>query len=183
MMIYPMKEMSAVLTVLSAMITPAVLILASGSLLLTTSQRLNRAIDRARAVLQQLEEATRDDDPADKIPLLLTQIASGTKRAWYLQRAMSTICIALATFVATSIAIGIIELTQISNSWIPTVLGIVGVCLLFYATILFVLETRIAYQSVQLEMQYITAQSQRQALQRQGRTSAATSSLGTNATP
>jgi hypothetical protein len=45
-----MRELSAVLTVLSAMITPAVLILASGSLLLTTSQRLNRAIDRARAI-------------------------------------------------------------------------------------------------------------------------------------
>ena len=40
------ENLSVTLSVLSAMVTPAVLILASSSLILATSNRLSRAIDR-----------------------------------------------------------------------------------------------------------------------------------------
>ncbi|HET7711316.1 MAG TPA: DUF2721 domain-containing protein, partial [Thermoanaerobaculia bacterium] len=45
------QGLTSVLSVLSAMITPAVLILASGSLILTTSNRLTRVVDRVREML------------------------------------------------------------------------------------------------------------------------------------
>ena len=151
-----MRELSAVLTVLSAMITPAVLILASGSLLLTTSQRLNRAIDRARAISDLISNAkTMATYSKARKELLSKQIVSATKRSWLLQRAISAICVALALFVATSMSIGIIEVTQINYIWIPAVLGMIGISVLFYSTILFILETRIAYRSVQREMNFI----------------------------
>jgi hypothetical protein len=151
-----MRELSAVLTVLSAMITPAVLILASGSLLLTTSQRLNRAIDRARAISDLIANPkTMATYSKARKELLSTQIVSATRRSWLLQRAISSICVALALFVATSMSIGIIEVTQINYIWIPAVLGMIGISVLFYSTILFILETRIAYHSVQREMNFI----------------------------
>jgi hypothetical protein len=159
-----MKEISAVLTVLSAMITPAVLILASGSLLLTTSQRLNRAIDRSRTISDSLEEmkgngegtpADLDEKGKEKKKLLSVQLVAATKRAWLLQRAISSLCITLSIFVATSMSIGIIELTASRHTWIPTILGLCGIGTLFYSTVLFVLETRIAYRSVQREMAFI----------------------------
>jgi len=52
--------LSSALTVLSAMITPAVLILACGSLILTTSQRLTRVIDRVRELSKEIEEVAGD---------------------------------------------------------------------------------------------------------------------------
>ena len=42
------------------MITPAVLILACGSLILTTSQRLTRVIDRVRELSKEIEEVAGD---------------------------------------------------------------------------------------------------------------------------
>ena len=42
------RELASVLDVLGAMVTPAVLILASSSLLITTSSRSIRCIDRVR---------------------------------------------------------------------------------------------------------------------------------------
>jgi len=42
--------------VLTAMITPAVLISACGSMILSTSSRLGRVVDRVRALSDKLEE-------------------------------------------------------------------------------------------------------------------------------
>src|SRR5690348_8138150 len=52
-----MNENFPVLGILSSMITPAVLILASGSLITTTSQRLSRVIDRVRKISQEVMQA------------------------------------------------------------------------------------------------------------------------------
>jgi hypothetical protein len=46
-------------SVLSAMITPAVLISACGALILSTSVRLGRVVDRVRALADRFEELSR----------------------------------------------------------------------------------------------------------------------------
>ena len=74
-----MNELTATLGVLSAMITPAVLILASGSLCLTTSSRLIRAVDRVRDLLPMMEALTEDD--AAKRVMLVNQLTKTTLRA------------------------------------------------------------------------------------------------------
>lgn len=50
---------SPALIIISAMITPALLILSSASLVATALQRLARTVDRARAILQLSEEEVR----------------------------------------------------------------------------------------------------------------------------
>ncbi len=48
--------MSSAVAVLTAMMTPAVLISACGSMILSTSHRLGRVVDRVRALSDKLEE-------------------------------------------------------------------------------------------------------------------------------
>ncbi len=51
-----MEPLSSALSVLTAMITPAVLISACGTMILSTSTRLGRVVDRVRALSDRLEE-------------------------------------------------------------------------------------------------------------------------------
>lgn len=153
-----MNDISTALTVLSAMITPAVLILASGSLILTTSQRLGRALERTRKIYVQFEllkeKGSVHPGAKSKYVLLKSQIRTITQRAHLLQLAMAYLHITLGIFVATSISIGIIALIGMKYSWIPTTLGMLGVATLFYSTIFLIQESRIALQAIKQEMNY-----------------------------
>jgi hypothetical protein len=143
-------------TVLSAMITPVVLILASGSLILTTSQRLSRVIERTRKLTDWIRElATSSVDAATleaEVAVLFAQLHKNTRRARLLQRAMTCLYLTIAVFVGTSITIAIVDISQAEYQWIPVVLGLLGAGLLFYASILLIRESRIALSAVDQEM-------------------------------
>ncbi len=146
------------LKVLSAMITPVVLILATGQLILTTSQRLARSIERARKLSDQFEELVRKEEDqinAEKKELLYQLLYRAAYRSRKLQHTISLLYVALSTFVATSISIGLLEALGILTLWVPVVLGIFGTVFLFYATILLIAETRIALAAVDVEMNYL----------------------------
>lgn len=55
-----MDGLSSALGVLTAMITPAVLISASGTMILSTSTRLGRVVDRVRALSDRLQDLPND---------------------------------------------------------------------------------------------------------------------------
>jgi hypothetical protein len=155
----PVRELSSALDVLSAMITPAVLILASGSLILTTSNRLTRVIDRVREISAEIEAlATAELDPqyvADKRTLLVTLLNRATHRARLLQRAMTRLYVALSTFVATSVAIGVVALTRKEWAVVALALGFIGAFLLFSSSILLIVESRIGLGSTFVEMDFL----------------------------
>lgn len=156
-----MDPLAASLAVLSAMITPAVLISACASLILTTSQRLNRVIDRTRKLADQLKqlaptppETTLSDEERTFLFEQLSQIA---RRARMLQRTLASLYLALAGFVATSVAIGIVALSGQRYAWLPVVFGLTGAALLLYASILLILESRMALATVNAEMNWVIA--------------------------
>jgi len=62
-----MEQFPDALAVLSAMITPAVLISACGPLILATSDRLSKAVVRPREVSDQLKPRPEDDASMDFI--------------------------------------------------------------------------------------------------------------------
>ncbi len=149
------KELSEVLHVLSAMITPAVLILASSSLLITTSSRSIRCIDRIRERTMQIEEiGTAGDDAHRKH--LYEQLAINIRRARLLQRAMSRLYLGISFFIATSVSIGVVSLLSVDVGWIPLLLGFVGAGLLFSASVYLILESRLALATTYAEMDYIS---------------------------
>ena len=151
-----MNDLSQATSILSAMITPVVLIMASGSLILTTSQRLSRVIERSRKLTEQLKllvkESLSGKDLLKESQVLFTQLNKATQRARLLQRAMTLLYLTLSVFLAASISIVIIDISGYGYAWIPVGLAILGAFLLFYASVLLIRESRIAVLAVDEEM-------------------------------
>jgi len=151
------RELASVLDVLSAMITPAVLILASSSLLITTSNRSIRCVDRVRDRVQELEALgdASDEQTEFKRKHVYEQLEINTRRARLLQRAMSRLYGGITFFIGTSVAIGIVSLIHINIGWIPLILGFTGAGLLFSASVYLIIESRLAMATTYAEMDYI----------------------------
>ncbi|HEY9838945.1 MAG TPA: DUF2721 domain-containing protein [Candidatus Obscuribacterales bacterium] len=149
-------------SVLAAMITPAVLISSCGTLLLATSGRLGRAVDRVRGLSASFEELTADEDPDEhtrkRIELIFQQLDLLTSRARLLQRIQTLLYRAIGIFVATSITLGAVALVERLYAWIPVILGGIGACFLFYASMLMMIESRLALTSSYKEMDYLWEQ-------------------------
>ena len=145
------------LEVLSAMITPAVLISASGTLVLSTSGRLARVVDRARALSGTLEEIFNGPEDAllaARGTHIEQQLDLQTRRGRLIQRALTSFYVALCVFVGTTISIAISAFAP-AVAWAPTGLGIVGMLTMFYGCVLLVRETRLALVSVDTEMAFV----------------------------
>jgi hypothetical protein len=152
------RQLGDVLQVLSAMITPAVLILASSSLLLTTSTRSIRCIDRVRERTDELEKlGTATDEVTERRRKhLYEQLEVNIRRARLLQRAMSRLYLGISFFIGTSVSIGVISLFSAALGWIPLILGFVGAGLLFSASVYLIIESRYAMTTTYAEMDYIS---------------------------
>lgn len=142
---------------LSAMITPAVLISASGTLILSTSTRLARVVDRVRE-LGRISESLFTASGARFAELRLRdvdqQLALQTSRGRLLQRALTCFYVALGIFVATAIAIALVTYAA-PVAWLPGVLGIGGMLMLFYGCVMLLRETRLALRAVDTEMAFV----------------------------
>jgi len=151
------RDLSSVLDVLGAMITPAVLILASSSLLITTSSRSIRCVDRVRERAEELEALGKghDEGTERRRRHLYKQLEINTRRARLLQKAMGRLYIGISFFIATSVAIGVVSLLHVDVGWIPMVLGFVGAFLLFSASVYLIFESRLALTTTYEEMDYI----------------------------
>ena len=151
--------LSSALAVLSAMITPAVLILACSSLIVATSTRLGRVVDRTRKLGDWLEEMAEADAAhaaaAERRTLLFDQIEKATTRSRLLQRAMTNLYLALSVFLSTSVALGIDAATRRGLAWLVVALGLGGVGLLFYASVLLIVESRVALAAIDSEMAFL----------------------------
>jgi hypothetical protein len=151
------RELSSVLDVLGAMVTPTVLILASSGLLQTTSSRSIRCVDRVREraeELQQLGKAS-DEGTERRRTHLYNQLEINIRRARLLQTAMSRLYFGLSTFIATSVSIGVVSLLHVNIGFVPLLLGFVGAGFLFSASVYLIFESRLAMTTTYEEMDYI----------------------------
>src|SRR5882724_3074770 len=158
--------MSSAVAVLTAMITPAVLISACGSMILSTSSRLGRVVDRVRALSDRLENMSAGTDRSSALmerqASIFQQLDKLTSRARILQRCMVTFYLSLGMFVATSVAIGVVPFTGSQRyNMIPVGVGLAGACFLFYGSVLLILEARLALSTIHGEMDFIWQQSKR----------------------
>jgi hypothetical protein len=151
------RELSSVLDVLGAMITPAVLILASSSLLITTSSRSIRCVDRVRERAEELQALGKgtDEGTEKRRSHLYAQLEINTRRARLLQKAMGRLYIGISFFIATSVSIGVVALLHVDVGWVPLLLGFIGAGLLFSASVFLIIESRLALATTFEEMDYI----------------------------
>lgn len=147
------------LAVLTAMITPAVLISACGALIFSTGTRLGRVIDRVRFLVSKFEELARNpqaDEMADeRRNLLFSQLDRQTLRARLIQRAMVAFYSALAIFVATTVSIAVTNAVARNYTWIAVGLGLVGAMFMLYGSVLLIIESRLALAAVFSEMDFV----------------------------
>jgi len=142
------------------MITPAVLISACGSMILSTSSRLGRVVDRVRGLSDKWESMTDDEkqtaDAMERQAVTFEQLDKLTSRARILQRSMVVFYLAVGMFVATSVAIGVVAFTNNPRyNVVPVALGLVGACFLFYGSILLIFEARLALSTIHSEMDFV----------------------------
>ena len=159
-------DSASAIAVLTAMITPAVLISACGSMILSTSSRLGRVVDRVRSLSDRLEEMAerneRGEVAVERQALIFQQLDKLTSRARILQRCMVTFYLSLGMFVATSVAIGVVAFTgNPRHNLLPVTLGIAGACFLFYGSMLLIFEARLALSTIHAEMDFVWRQSKR----------------------
>jgi threonine/homoserine/homoserine lactone efflux protein len=154
-----MDPLSQALAVLTAMITPAVLISACGALILSTSTRLGRVVDRVRSLSDYFEEMAAGEA---ELPLaeerraaVFDQLDKLTSRARILQRSMTVFYVALGLFVATSVSIGFVAFVGLRYSVLPVALGLVGASFLFYGSIILIVEARLSAASLRAEMDFL----------------------------
>ena len=153
--------MSSAVAVLTAMITPAVLISACGSMILSTSTRLGRVVDRVRNLSDKLEDLAQKppSEAGERQAIIFDQLDKLTSRARILQRAMVSFYLCLGMFVATSVAIGVVAIVgQSRYTLVPVIFGIIGACFLFYGSILLIFEARLALSTIHAEMDFIWSQ-------------------------
>lgn len=154
-----MEALTAAVTVLTAMITPAVLISACAALILSTSRRLSRVVDNVRVLSDKLEEIshgeTKIEHFKERCAVIFSQLDKLTIRAKILQRTIMVLNATLAAFVVTSIAIAVVAVSGSQYGWVPVGTGIGGACLLFSASLMMIYETRLSLSTTNAEMNFI----------------------------
>jgi threonine/homoserine/homoserine lactone efflux protein len=155
-------SLSSTIEFLTAMITPALLISATGSLVLSTSTRLGRVIDRVRELERRLSELILTTDPSTvplyekRVETVVNLLDKVTTRSRILQRAMGAFYFGLGFFVLTSVAIALVGLIGMYR-WLPIPIGVVGIFYLAYGSLLMLNEARMATATVNAEMDFTWA--------------------------
>jgi len=144
---------------LTAMVTPTLLISATGSLVLSTSTRLGRVVDRVRDLEKRLGEMIYVEDKSHvplyekRVEVIVDLLDKVTSRARILQHAMAAFYYGLGFFILTSVTIALAGLFDIYR-WLPIPVGVVGIMFLFYGSILMLRETRMATATINTEMDF-----------------------------
>lgn len=156
---FPFFEAGGAGDILGAMITPAVLISASGTLAMSTSNRLARVVDRVRRILTDAEGLPPGDsanlEDIEKRAIMSDQLSRLGMRIKLLQRSLIMEYVAIGLLVSSSVAIGVSTSTQEALGYIPAIFGLLGAMGLFAAAVMLVWEVRLAVMSSLKEMDYV----------------------------
>jgi len=143
---------------LSAMITPAIFLTANGSLIISTSNRMSRIVDRIRVLNDRGDELCRGVAGLDFIPERRAHVADQLDRLQYrsdrVRYALSMLYLSFAAFVGTSLTLAVDALLESNLAAVPTALSIGGVGLMLLACIQLVREAHAALRSNRLEITF-----------------------------
>jgi hypothetical protein len=129
--------------VVAAMITPALLILASGSLVATALVRLARVVDRSRSLIAAIETGSLVDPVGMRRSLDRHRV-----RALYAERSVGLFFIAVVVFVLDCLSIGVDHLSGDTLTWVPIAATICGMIVLIAGAGYMVAESRLGAQQI-----------------------------------
>ena len=133
--------------ILTSMLAPALLMAATGSLLVSANARLARVVDRLRGIIAQLEGG----DPMTRVEIE-DQILRHRLRAGLVLRACLMLYLGLGAFVGTSLALAVDALLGFRLPYLPTGLAVVGVLGLLGASFYLGREVSLSVRSFDREL-------------------------------
>jgi hypothetical protein len=143
---------------LTAMITPAIFMTANASLIISTSNRVSRVVDRIRVLNDLADKLDRNaselDFPVQRLEHHHDQMRRLERRSDRLRFALTALYLAFTSFLGTSLTLAIDVLLHNWLIALPTLMAIVGVGLLLFASINLVLEALEALRSNRLETNF-----------------------------
>ena len=143
---------------LSAMITPAIFLTANASLIISTSNRMSRVVDRIRVLNDLLDKLDRGKTELDfieeRMSHLMDQFRRLGRRGDRIRFALIALYVAFGLFVCTSLTLAIDAWVQNRLVALPVSLAIGGVGLLLFASVNLVLEALEALRSNRLEIRF-----------------------------
>ena len=143
---------------LTAMITPAIFMTANASLIISTSNRVTRVVDRIRFLNDHADRLDRGvaelDFAMERLEHVHDQMHRLEARSDRLRYALTSLYMAFTCFVGTSLVLAIDAMLRNWLMALPTLLAIAGVALLLFASVNLVLETLTALRSNRLETQF-----------------------------
>jgi hypothetical protein len=116
------NTLASALNVLTAMITPALLLSATGTYILATTSRLGRVVDRMRLVSEKVEALSLNEQAAMRIERIedyRAQMRRLRVRLGLLQNAVISLYSAALTFILCSVAIGVTAAISLKLYWLP----------------------------------------------------------------
>jgi hypothetical protein len=142
---------AAYLSLISAMITPVFLIVASGTLVNATLSRMTRVTDRARTLIDLIADDHEKNDHEQEA-VHGKWLSSYNDRSWWVQRALVALYCAISLFIASSLAIAFDRLTHEMAPWLAVVLVLGGATSLFLGTMCLLAETTLASTTLRDEI-------------------------------
>lgn len=134
------------------MITPAILILASGSLVSSTLVRLGRIVDQTRALIAE-GQALRSAGPTPALDFVDRRIDRQLRRAELARSALLGFYIAISLFLISSVVIAITQATHAGFFWFGPIIVILGGVVLILATAALVFEVNVSAGTLHEEVE------------------------------
>lgn len=130
--------------ILAGMITPAVFVTASASLIFSTANRLGRIFDRVNLLKIETEKILEGEQRFAEIKMkyLGKQLTIQRRRAILIQRSMAFLYTATSLFIISSLSIALTIAFARGYLWIPTLFSLLGGIFLFLASAFLLYESR-----------------------------------------
>jgi len=135
--------------VLQTMITPAFLISATGTLIMSTSNRVARVTDRVRELARAAHESSATREFATR------QLEFLAERLLLLRSALQALYGAMALYVGASLVIGCSSVFPWMGGWEAVALGLLGATVMLGGSFQLVRESRLATRSTLGEVEHL----------------------------
>jgi hypothetical protein len=144
---------------LTAMISPALFLTATGSLIISTSSRMSRIVDRIRELADLADRIDRGDTdldfPEHRLQHIAVQLDHMGWRSDRVRSALTLLYTALVCFVGTSLGLAIDVLVGHQVEALPTMLAVAGVVLMMAAGLQLVAEAHAALRGNRGEVAFM----------------------------
>src|SRR3954454_22416903 len=154
----PSAAMNEAYATLSAMIPPAIFLTANGSLIISTSNRMSRIVDRIRVLNDQGDKICRGgtglDYPQERVEHVHDQLDRLIWRGDRIRYALVALYLAFGAFVGTSLTLAIDTWTGKRLVAVHTVLAVAGAGLMLASCVNLVREALEALRSNRLEIRF-----------------------------